>query len=207
LIAGSTDGRTEVRRPIARIARAAAARPHLARNTANVEWYTTKPIVELARAAMGAIDLDPASCDAAQAVVQATRYYTLADDGLALPWTGRVFLNPPYARALIRRFCGKLLAELTTGRVTAAVTLTNNATETRWGQTLLGAADAVCFWKGRIDFWGPNADDDSPLQGQILCYFGPAPERFVALAAPFGQVFLPMRPPANPAALAARGGR
>ena len=28
------------------------------------------------------------------------RYFTKRDDGLAQPWTGRVFMNPPYGREI-----------------------------------------------------------------------------------------------------------
>ncbi len=59
------------------------------------EWYTPKNIVEGARALMGGIDLDPASCLKANETVRATQIYDVADDGLSKPWRGRVFLNPP----------------------------------------------------------------------------------------------------------------
>jgi hypothetical protein len=65
------------------------------------EWYTPAAILEAARKALGAIDLDPASSDIAQALVQARAFFTAEDDGLAQEWHGRVWLNPPYSRDLI----------------------------------------------------------------------------------------------------------
>lgn len=42
-------------------------------------------------------DLDPCSpCKGANAPVWARQHFTLADDGLAQEWHGRVWLNPPY---------------------------------------------------------------------------------------------------------------
>lgn len=67
---------------------------------ASVEHYTPKPIVEAARYALGAIDLDPASCTLAQETVQAASWYALPANGLELPWEGRVFCNPPTPAAL-----------------------------------------------------------------------------------------------------------
>jgi hypothetical protein len=65
-----------------------------------VEHYTPPEIAEAARAAMGGIDLDPASCALANKVIQARAFCSSAQSGLDVPWTlegkaSRVFLNPP----------------------------------------------------------------------------------------------------------------
>ena len=63
----------------------------------SVEHYTPVDVVEAAREVLGAIDLDPASCEEAQKVVRAARWIGLPDDGLAAhsTWAGRTFCNPP----------------------------------------------------------------------------------------------------------------
>ena len=75
------------------------------------EHYTPKFIVEAARAAMGSIDLDPASCDIANTVVGAENYYTIDDDGLSKEWLGNVFLNPPGGRGSAKKWWAKLMKE------------------------------------------------------------------------------------------------
>jgi Family of unknown function (DUF6011)/DNA N-6-adenine-methyltransferase (Dam) len=100
------------------------------------EWYTPPPIIALVRAVLDGIDVDPASCAAAQAVVQARTYYTLDDDGLRHPWHGTVFCNPPYKLPDVARFGGKLIEELAVGHTTEAILLVNAATETDWFQSI-----------------------------------------------------------------------
>jgi hypothetical protein len=74
-------------------------------------YYTPTDIIERARKSMDTIDLDPASCDCAQKIVKATKYYTEQDSGLDQPWFGNVWLNPPYSHAGIVAFSKKLKAE------------------------------------------------------------------------------------------------
>lgn len=134
-----------------------------------MEWYSPTRIVAAAREALGGtIDLDPASCPAANGVVRATQFFTEADNGLTKDWHGRVWMNPPFKRGVCELFIAKLISE---PRVDAWVCLVSNTTESRWGHRLLNAADVVCFPNERLSFWGPDAcpvRDGKPLFGQML---------------------------------------
>lgn len=168
---------------------AGGAKPHVAHNTGEMEWYTPPAYLEAAREVMGGIDLDPASCDAANQIVQATAYYDMATDGLAHDWHGRVWLNPPYASEWISKFCRKLVEEHLHGNTQQAIALVNNATETKWFQLLLRHAAAVCFPSARIKFLDAQGNAvGEPLQGQALLYFGTDGARFEAGFKPFGAV-------------------
>lgn len=58
------------------------------------EWYTPKHIFE----ALGLeFDLDPCS-PITGSVVPAKQRYSLPFDGLAAPWFGLVWMNPPYSK-------------------------------------------------------------------------------------------------------------
>ena len=152
-----------------------------------MEWYTPETVLALVREVLGAIEVDPASCDAAQARVQARTSYTLATDGLRQPWPGTVYLNPPYKLPDVARFIGKLCEELDAQRTTAAILLVNNATETDWFQRAFARAEAVCFPDGRIRFVHATHDGQAgPCVGQVLLYYGPDPLGFCAVFAALG---------------------
>lgn len=145
-------------------------KPHVSYNSGNNEWYTPADIIEAARKTMGGIDLDPATSEVAQDVVKATTYYTAETNGLDKPWSGRVWMNPPYASELISQFVDKLITELP--NIEQAIVLVNNATETEWFNKLVDKATMVCFPKSRVKFYMPDGKTGAPLQGQAILYFG-----------------------------------
>jgi len=135
---------------------------------------------------MGGIDLDPASSDKANEVVQAAEYYTIIDDGLSKAWHGRIWLNPPYAGKVIPKFIEKLCLHVTLNDVAEAITLVNNATETAWFNSLISIASAIVFPKRRVKFYMPGGERGSPLQGQAVIYIGSKPSVFLETFSTFG---------------------
>ena len=155
------------------------------------EWYTPAEYLQAARSVMGSIDLDPASSHHAQEMVQAGAFFSRADDGLVQEWRGTVWLNPPYSSPEVDNFMDKLVQEYQSGHVSKAIALTNNSTDTRWFHRAASASSAMCFTKGRIGFWKPEAAPLAARQGQVFFYMGDSPEQFAHLFAPFGLVVLP----------------
>jgi hypothetical protein len=161
---------------------------HVTHNSGDVEWFTPSSYIEAGRVVLGGIDLDPASSAAANEVVQADQYYDQTSDGLTQPWTGRVWMNPPYSGGLVDKFCDRITSSYTNGSVTAACVLVNNATETNWFQTVARVAAAICFTRGRIRFWHPEKPSITPLQGQAILYLGDHTTLFRTEFAQFGLV-------------------
>ena len=138
------------------------------------DWYTPPHVIELARAAMGGIDTDPASCAEANTWINARHWYSREMDGLdpRLPWSGRIWLNPPYGRgdSSAAAFLERLLAELKAGNVSCAITcLSLNSASALWFQPVWDAATLHAVWKNRIRFIGEGS---SPSKGTILSFFG-----------------------------------
>src|SRR6185312_4048194 len=156
--------------------------------TGENEWYTPKEYIAAARDVLGGIDLDPATSKYAQENIKADVFYTADDDGLKQEWHGTVWLNPPYAQPLIADFVFKLVDEVKAGRVTAAVMLTHNYTDTAWFQEAASAASAICSTRGRVKFVDARGNVAAPTQGQAFFYFGDETEAFAERFADIGFV-------------------
>lgn len=155
------------------------------------EWYTPKEIADLVHEVFGKIDLDPASCEEANKFVRAEVFHTKENSGLEKSWHGRVFLNPPFEGALIKRFATKLSAEYLSGRTTEAIFLTHNCTDSAWWHSVAGVSSAVLFIKRRVHFWNPSVQKNAPARGQTICYLGISPKKFIEKFSHMGLIMLP----------------
>ncbi|GCE15306.1 DNA N-6-adenine-methyltransferase [Tengunoibacter tsumagoiensis] len=161
------------------------------------EWYTPARYLQAAREVMGAIDLDPASTELANQTVQAGTYYTREQNGLAFPWEGRVWLNPPFGR---RQTPGKktnqgvwitkLVQEYQAGRVSEAILLTTGRTDTSWFSPLWDYP--ICFTDHKVGFFTPSSgkilQECGHTHGTIFVYLGPQRECFLEVFSQFGVV-------------------
>lgn len=126
------------------------------------EWLTPPHIID----ALGEFDLDPCS-PVDRPWSTAKRHYTIFDDGLARPWGGRVWCNPPYGLAAanwLARCCDH-------GN---AVALVFARTETRmFFDHIWPVADALLFLEGRLHFHhvdGLRAKSNSGAPSVLIAY-------------------------------------
>jgi len=106
------------------------------------EWLTPPEILS----ALGPFDLDPCS-PVDRPWPTARSHYTVCDDGLALPWHGFVWLNPPYGRST-----GKWLRKLSR-HGDGGIALVFARTETAFfAEHIWPEASALLFIHGRLHF-------------------------------------------------------
>ena len=140
------------------------------------------------------IDLDPASNERANGVVRAKRFFGVEEDGLAQPWAGRVFLNPPYSR---HRRQGGVPRE--TGRRGRGgprhrrrAWCSPMTSRRRGSSRLRPLYSAICLFRGRVQFYKLKpGDGHDPALGTSVVYIGPAVERFAGSFSPLGDVVVP----------------
>ena len=114
-------------------------------------WLTPPAIVE-ALGGADSFDLDPASLPE-RPWPTARQHYTEVDNGLMLPWFGRVWLNPPYSTDLVRRFLARMAGH---GQ---GVALIFARTETEsFHRHVWGAASGLLFLRRRRRELGIGSD-------------------------------------------------
>ena len=89
------------------------------------------------------------------------------------------------------RFRHQATGEIKAGRVTAAILLSNDCTDTAWFHEAAGLCSAMCFPRGRIRFEREDGPADSPPQGQVFFYFGNDIATFRGAFAAVGLVVVP----------------
>ncbi len=158
-------------------------------SSARNHWQTPQTIIEHAVAALGRIDLDPCSTSKNDPHVPAAQHLVPEDNSLEQPWQGRVWLNPPFGRA-ITPWIEKVCVEYEHGGVTAAIVLVPARTDTNWWQYL--TAYPYCAIRGRVQF---IREDDShktqPTFPSAAVYLGPQLDRFAGAFADIGTIYIP----------------
>jgi len=153
------------------------------------EWLTAQSeYLDAAREVLGRIDLDPASCAAANKIIQAKQFFTKQDDGLTKEWLGRVWLNSPFSYPLVEKFTFRAIEQYDKGNTKAAIILTNNWTDAAWFQTLMRRF-LVCFPSSRVPFWRIDREGTGGArQGQAFFYLGEQEGLFVEEFWRFGTI-------------------
>lgn len=161
------------------------------------EHFTPAEIADAARAAMGAIDLDPFSRALANGKIKADVWFEAPEqDGYAEDWGGvsagdsmRLFVNPPSSRVkrkperapkpLVKpgaiHAWWKLLDEYHAGRVAQAIFLSFNMNLFQTAQRFGYAAPyqfPFCVPDKRLKFWGESRapGEGSPSHASALIY-------------------------------------
>lgn len=126
------------------------------------EWLTPPRILDL----LGPFDLDPCA-PIHRPWPMAVHHYTIEDNGLARPWFGRVWCNPPYGRET-DRWLARCVAHGNAIALIFARTETEMFFERVWS-----AADALLFIRGRLHFHhvtGERAAANSGAPSVLVAY-------------------------------------
>jgi phage N-6-adenine-methyltransferase len=148
------------------------------------EWSSPRELVEPLDAAVGGFDLDP--CSGAESSPFAAETYTAADDGLAQPWHGDVWVNPPYSE--MWDWTDKAIEAVSTGDAETVCFLCKGDSSTDWWQCAASHAAVICAIDHRLSFG--DGDSSAPFASHVVV-FGALPEALRAALEEFGTLLYP----------------
>lgn len=103
---------------------------------------------------------DNAKCD---------QYFTVEDDGLSIPWSGSVFMNPPYGDVIIY-WMKKAYEESLRDEVWTVVCLVPCRTDTVWWHDYVMMAHDIRLIKRRLKFGGLK--NSAPFPSAVVVFTG-----------------------------------
>ena len=162
-------------------------------DSGKVEFDTPAYIVDAARAVMGGIDLDPASCSVANRTVKAADYFTKNDNGLSREWFGRVWMNHPFEKYKNHLWINKLVAEFRAGRIHQALCICYNSASEGWFRPLLEFPQ--CFLHKRVNYLDFTGEiKQGVTKGSVVTCLGSHISAFHREFSKLGTVKLPYEP-------------
>lgn len=151
---------------------------------ATPEWLTS----DISDSIPGGFDLDPAS--GAESREIADKRHTKEDDGLAQPWEGYVWCNPPWSSPsndgrMKQAWLRKARAEVHRGNAKAVFMLLPDDVSTQWFRDHSAWGTTLTFL-GRIRYGDGNKN---PPFGSMLLGFGDIPEETVCVLDAMGPTY------------------
>ena len=145
------------------------------------EWASPPRIVKPLADAVGGFDLDP--CSGAERSPFADNTFTESDNGLAQPWFGNVWVNPPYSD--METWTDKVITESVRGDTEVICFLCKGDSSTDWWQKAVSESTAVCAINGRLSFG--NSNNSAPFCSHLII-FGDVGDAVVQTLSDFGLV-------------------
>ena len=156
------------------------------------ENYTPEYFLAPCKQFLGAIDLDPFSCEIANRTIGANVFFTREDDALTQDWTSfnRKWVNPPYSAKLIDKAIAKTLEYSHIGET---LLLVNTSSSAKWFQSCMQKCSAYLHPSRRIPFDSPfRTSKGSNRYDQTLFYFGSRPFEFAQALSAIGRAVQPI---------------
>ena len=146
-------------------------------SSASDNWATPQDFFDKCSAEFGPFDLD--AC-ASEENHKAPHYFTVADNGLAQDWAGRVWMNPPYGRT-IKDWMSKAYSSALSGGAQIVVCLVPARTDTAWWHDF-AAKGEVRFIRGRLKFGGHK--NSAPFPSALVIFKTPSAPAVPPLSTP-----------------------
>jgi hypothetical protein len=159
---------------------------HQSTRTLSHVWLTPPALLE----ALGVFDLDPCAAPPPRPWDTAREMYALPQDGLALPWHGRVWLNPPYG---VPQSIGPWMRRMAAHGCGVALIFARTETG-MFFRDVWERATGLLFLRGRLNFHRPSGVRALRNAGapSVLVSYG-EDDRDVLAGAPIDGQFVPLR--------------
>lgn len=160
------------------------------------ENYTPEWFVSVCREFLGSIELDFFSCQLANKVIKAKKFYTKENSALDrdLSKYKKKFANPPYSKYLVDKCVDHVLRFAHIGET---LLLVNTDPSVKWYQRARDKCSAYLNPSSRMQFYSPHRNPEDKTRNryaQTLFYFGDRPDEFAKQFSQFGQIGFPYRP-------------
>ena len=143
-------------------------------------WLTPRYILSC----LGSFDLDPCAAESNPGWVGPGRRFTIKDDGLRQPWSGRVFMNPPFSHSAIW-----IVRHAEHGQ---GISLVAASVESRvWRDVVWKRAKGILLLHGRTRFANPDGSltTGRPLRSIALIGWSDV-DALILRSCPLAGVFL-----------------